>query len=92
MRFWDTLYIIIHTSHLELTLYTSEGEPEYPSSLTLYGSEGLFEERHSHTLGTYRILPNVTQNQRPVWKNVRFNVYLFFGGNFHTVQLHQLKC
>ena len=91
-RFWrcvcvfGTPCISFQIHHIQnLPFITSEGEPEYPSSLTLYGSEGLFEERHSHTLGTYRILPNVTQNQRPVWKNVRFNVYLFFGGNLHTV-------
>ena len=40
----------------------------------------LLKNGHYNKLGVYKILRNITKNDRPVWKHIIFDYYLFFGG------------
>ena len=63
---------------IELHLFT-EGEPNYPETLTVSSTEGASEEWPS-VMGVYKIT-NITHSGRPVWQStVREDRYLLYNG------------
>ena len=56
----------------------------YPEAVTLNADWSAFDDQY-YSMGTYRMLPNVTQLGRPVWKNEMYQRYLFMSQSFNWV-------
>lgn len=74
-------------------VFNIEGKASLPDGFSLEVSkkaeDALLKNGHYNKLGVYRILRNITKNDRPVWKHIIFDYYLFFGGKVSILKEKQ---
>ena len=73
-----------------IDLFFQDGGPKYPDTLTVFG-KGESAEIHGHKFGIYRIVPGLLQNNKPVWKHIMANSYIFFFGTFYGGKMKLFK-